>query len=234
MDTREPSGIGVGPSVVIAVFVLTILFLAGFLFVPAGRLDWAAGWLCLAAMVIGFSGVTAHVARRTPSLLRRRAKPGTGTPRWDLVLVPLFQLAFVAILVVGGLDAGRFQWTGLPAWTQAIGLALMVAATLLLGWAMGQNPHFEATVRIQRDQGHRVIDSGPYRIVRHPGYVAGIVLLFGMALALRSAWALVPALLGAIGLVVRTVLEDVFLLARLDGYRGYADRTRFRLIPGVW
>jgi protein-S-isoprenylcysteine O-methyltransferase Ste14 len=234
IDSREPSGIGVGPTAVVAIFVLAVLLLGGLLFVPAGRLDWAGGWLCLAAMVIGFSGVTAHVARRTPSLLRRRAKPGAGTPRWDLVLVPLFQLAFVAILVLGGFDAGRVRWTELPVGAQAIGLAVMVAAILLLGWAMGQNPHFEATVRIQRDQGHRVIDSGPYRIVRHPGYVAGILLLFGMALTLRSAWALVPALLGALGLVVRTSLEDKFLLAHLEGYRAYADRTRSRLIPGVW
>jgi len=229
---RRPTEIGLQTAV--GLFVLVVLLLAGAIFVPAGRLDWTAGWLCLAIMVIGFSAVTIHVARRTPSLILRRAKAGAGTPWWDLLFVGSFQLAFAAILVVGGLDAGRYRWTSLPIWLQGLGVVLFIAATALLGWAMGENPHFEATVRIQPDQQHRVIESGPYRIVRHPGYVAGVLMLPALALVIDSAWALVPALLGAIGLIARTALEDAFLIDRLDGYRTYAKRTRFRLIPGVW
>jgi protein-S-isoprenylcysteine O-methyltransferase Ste14 len=105
---------------------------------------------------------------------------------------------------------------------------------LLVAWAMGQNPHFEATVRIQTDQNHRVIESGPYRIVRHPGYVAGIVLFIGIALVLDSAWALVPAFLLAANIVVRSWAEDRFLQENLKGYREFTNRTRRRLIPGVW
>jgi len=224
----------VGPLTIAAILVLSILIFAALIFVPAGRIDWIAGWVCLGVMVIGFSAVTAHVAVRTPSLVRRRVKPGAGTPIWDLVLAPIFQLAFVAILVVGALDAGRHHWTSLPARLQGAGLIAMVASLFLLGWAMGCNPHFEATVRIQRDQGHRVIDSGPYRIVRHPGYTSAILLLFGMALVLGSAWALVPALIGVVAMIVRTSLEDRYLRERLDGYRDYCRRTRFRLIPGIW
>jgi protein-S-isoprenylcysteine O-methyltransferase Ste14 len=222
------------PIAVAAFAAVSALVFAGLIFAPAGRLDWTAGWLCLAVLVIGFSAITAHVAVRTPSLLRRRMKPGSGTPLWDLVLAPFFQLAFVAVLIAGGLDAGRDPAHSLPPWLQGIGLVLVVIAMFLLGWAMGHNPHFEATVRIQRDERHRVIDTGPYRIVRHPGYAGGIPLLFGMALALGSIWALVPSLLGAIALIVRTSLEDAFLIQRLDGYRAFARRTRFRLIPGVW
>jgi protein-S-isoprenylcysteine O-methyltransferase Ste14 len=226
--------VGVGPLAMLAIFAFGALLFAALIFAPAGRLDWPAGWWCLTVMVIGFSAITAHVARRTPSLLWRRAKPGAGTPRWDLVLVSVFQLAFVAVLVVGALDAGRDRTRALPFGLEILGLLLMAAAMLGLGWAMGQNPHFEATIRIQHDQGHRVIESGPYRIVRHPGYAAGIPLLFGIALALGSARALVPALVGAIDLVVRTALEDRFLSRHLDGYRAFAQRTRFRLVPGVW
>jgi protein-S-isoprenylcysteine O-methyltransferase Ste14 len=233
MRIEKESGLGVSAPTAVGIFLLSVVLLAGLIFGPAGRLDWTAGWLCLAAMVIGFSAVTAHVAMRTPSLIRRRVKVGAGTPLWDRILVSFFQLTFATILVVGGLDAGRYRWTSLPPWLQGVGLILMAAASLLLGWAMGCNPHFEATVRIQRDQGHRVIDSGPYRIVRHPGYVAGIALLVGMALVLGSAWALVPALLGTIAMVVRTLLEDAFLIEHLDGYRAFTARTPFRLIPGV-
>ena len=185
-------------------------------------------------MAIGFSGVTAYVAKRTPALIRRRMKVGAGTPAWDRAIVYLLQVLFVAILVVGGLDAGRYRWTTLPVWLQATGVAMMIAGMLLLGWAMGQNPHFETTVRIQTDQQHRVIETGPYRIVRHPGYVSGVLVIIGMALVLDSAWALLPALLAAADLIVRTGAEDRFLHDNLDGYRAFAKRTRYRLVPGMW
>src|SRR5262245_26018015 len=182
---------------VIAIFMFSVLLLGAMIFIPAGRLDYKPGWVCLAGMAIGFSAVTAYVAKRTPSLIRRRMKAGAGTPIWDCLLVIALQFLFVAILVVGGLDAGRYRWTSLPLWLQAAGVILMIVGMLLVGWAMGQNPHFEATVRIQADQHHRVIESGPYRIVRHPGYVAGIVLFIGTALVLSSTWALVPAIFSA-------------------------------------
>jgi len=219
---------------VIAIFSFSVLVLWALIFIPAGRLDYIPGWICLAVMVIGFSGVTAHVAKRTPSLIRRRMKAGAGTPVWDRVLVSIFQVLFVAILVVGALDAGRYRWTSLPLWLQVAGLLLMIVGMQLVAWAMGQNPHFESTVRIQADQNHRVIESGPYRIVRHPGYVGAILLLIGMPLVLNSAWALLSAILSSISLVVRTRAEDHFLQKNLKGYREFTQRTRYRLVPGVW
>jgi len=225
---------GVGVLKIVGIFTFSVLLLGALIFAPARRLDWPAGWLCLAVMVIGFSAVTAHVAKRTPSLIRRRARIGTGTPRWDLILVGILQLLFSAILVVGGLDGGRQRWSPLPLWLQAIGFVLMIAALVLIGWTMGENPHFESTVRIQSDRHHRVIATGPYRLVRHPGYAAAIVLLHGMALLLGSGWALVPALLATVGLVVRTALEDRFLKENLDGYELFTHRTQFRLVPGIW
>jgi protein-S-isoprenylcysteine O-methyltransferase Ste14 len=218
---------------VLPVFVFGVLLLAALIFVPAGRLDWTAGWVCLLTMVIGFSSVTAHVFRRTPSLIRRRARVGSGTPLWDRVLLAFVQILFMAILIIGGLDA-RFGWTSLPLWLQVVGVVLMLVGALLLGWAMGENRHFESSVRIQDDQHHRVIESGPYRVVRHPGYGAGILLMVGVAFVLGSAWAVVPAILVTVVFVVRTLKEDRFLHANLEGYRDYARRTRFRLVPGIW
>src|SRR5262245_40231677 len=107
------------------------------IFIPAGRLDYTQGWICLAVMVIGFSGITAYVTQRTPSLMRRRMKVGAGTPLWDRLVVVILQVCFAAILVVGGLDAGRYRWTSLPLWLQVAGLLLMIAGMLLVGWAMG-------------------------------------------------------------------------------------------------
>jgi protein-S-isoprenylcysteine O-methyltransferase Ste14 len=218
----------------IVFFIIGVLILGALIFIPAGRLDYLAGWLCLALMAIGFFAVTAYVAKRTPSLIRRRMKMGAGTPAWDRAIVYLLHVFFIAILVVGGLDAGRYRWTTLPLWLQAAGVLMMIGGMLLLGWAMGRNPHFETTVRIQTDQQHRVIDSGPYRTVRHPGYVAGILVIIGMALVLDSAWALLPAFLAAADLIIRTAAEDRFLHDNLDGYRAFAKRTPCRLLPGIW
>lgn len=219
---------------VAAIFIVSVLLLGAMIFVPAGRLDYVPGWICLSVMVIGFSAVSAYVAKRTPSLIQRRMKAGVGTPVWDRVFVIIVQFLFVAILVVGGLDAGRYRWTSLALSLEVTGLIFMVSGMFVLAWAMGQNPHFETTVRIQTDQNHRVIESGPYRIVRHPGYVGGIVLFVGMALVLDSAWALLPAFLSAANLVARTWAEDRFLQENLKGYREFTHRTRWRLMPGLW
>jgi protein-S-isoprenylcysteine O-methyltransferase Ste14 len=220
---------------VVAIFTVSlILFTAAAIFIPAGRVDYAQGWICLIALVVGFSSVTAYVMKRTPSLLRRRMKAGAGTPAWDLDFVILVQVLFIAILVVGALDSGRYRWRPLPPWFEGVGIILTTAGMILIAWAMGENPHFETTVRIQTDQKHRVIATGPYRIVRHPGYVAAILVFIGMALMLDSAWALVPAALATVNLVARTAVEDRFLRDKLPGYRAFTLRTRYRLAPGIW
>ena len=96
------------------------------------------------------------------------------------------------------------------------------------------NPFFEKTVRIQTDRGHRVVDTGPYAYVRHPGYVGFLGWILAAPLLLASVWAIVPALISVVGLVIRTALEDRTLRAELPGYPEYAARVRFRLIPGMW
>ena len=105
---------------------------------------------------------------------------------------------------------------------------------MLAHWAMLANPFFEKTVRIQEERGHHVATGGPYRFVRHPGYVAFILMGFALPLGVGSAWALVPAGLNAALIVARTALEDRTLRRELPGYAEYAQRTRYRLLPGVW
>jgi protein-S-isoprenylcysteine O-methyltransferase Ste14 len=104
----------------------------------------------------------------------------------------------------------------------------------LFMWAMGANAFFSEAVRIQEERGHTVVTDGPYRYVRHPGYVGAILALFATPLLLGSLWALIPAGLATIGYVVRTALEDKTLQEELDGYTEYAQQTRYRLLPGVW
>jgi protein-S-isoprenylcysteine O-methyltransferase Ste14 len=115
-----------------------------------------------------------------------------------------------------------------------VGAVLVSLGFVVSARSMAENPHFEGTVRIQHDRDHRVIATGPYAVVRHPGYLGIAVLSLGLPLVLRSSWALVVAIISVLWIVLRTWLEDRTLQAELDGYTEYARRVRSRLIPGVW
>ena len=172
---------------------------------------------------------------KNPGLLTARAQVGEGTKSWDKALLSVFGLSHFGILIVGALDASRYGWAPLPGWWMPIGAALYLASTWLLTVTMCENPHFEKTVRIQTDRGHRVIDTGPYDVVRHPGYLGTIGgFILAAPLLLGSTWAFVPALAAAGVLVIRTALEDRTLQAELPGYAEYAGRVRYRLFPGIW
>jgi protein-S-isoprenylcysteine O-methyltransferase Ste14 len=115
-----------------------------------------------------------------------------------------------------------------------VSYALIVAGFVGVTWATAVNKFFEPSVRIQTDRGHKVIDTGPYAIIRHPGYAFGFLLFLGMPLALGSMWALIPAILLCPLLVLRTIWEDRTLREELPGYAAYSQRVRYRLIPGAW
>jgi len=148
-------------------------------------------------------------------------------------VVTLFAPAMIAMYVVAVREAGDGV-SGEPAAAWLLGLPLFVSGWALIIWSMVVNPFFEKTVRIQNDHDHRVIDTGPYAYVRHPGYVGFLAWILSTPLLLGSIWSFAPALLAAAALVIRTVLEDRLLQAELAGYAAYATRVRFRLIPGVW
>jgi protein-S-isoprenylcysteine O-methyltransferase Ste14 len=143
---------------------------AALLFAPAGRLDWISGWLYLGLVTTNFAINYVYLQRNNPELIVHRMHIGKGTRSWDKVWLSLFTPVFLSIYAVAGLDAVRYGWSAMPEWLWLSGLVLFLPGAVLFGWAMGVNPFFEKTVRIQRERGHHVIDSGPYRLVRHPGY----------------------------------------------------------------
>lgn len=205
-----------------------------FLFIPAGGLDYWQGWVYL-GLSLGVLLVTAWVLRDNPQLIRERLKPGAGTKTWDKAYFALSTPLYLVMLVVAGLDVGRFGWTGpLPAWLYALGVAFFLLGQAIFLWAKRVNSFFSAVVRIQTERGQTVCTEGPYRTIRHPGYLGG--LLFGLSspLVLGSLWALVPAALAAVLLVVRTALEDRTLQAELPGYTAYTVEVKHRLVPGIW
>jgi protein-S-isoprenylcysteine O-methyltransferase Ste14 len=212
---------------------LSILVLC--LFLPAGTWAWARGWLFL-VVAVGASVVsTLYMRKVNPDVIAGRVNRHEKPRRWDLLLGLLgFLPGMLAIPIVAALDDGRYHWSHLPWWGCLVGYAVMMTGFVGVTWATSVNKFFEPSVRIQTDRGHRVIDTGPYAIIRHPGYGFGFLLFLGIPWALGSWWALIPAMLLGPLLVVRTVLEDRTLQAELPGYEEYARRVRFRLVPGVW
>ena len=157
-----------------------------------------------------------------------------GQKDWDLVLMMVFVAVFVAVIVVAvqDLDARKVDSPLGIGWL--IGLTMFGLGWVLVTWAMVANPFFEKHVRIQTDHGQHVIDRGPYAYVRHPGYVGFSAVFLATPLLLASA-ATLPPILATVGLlVIRTALEDRTLQAELPGYRKYAARVRYRLMPGLW
>lgn len=210
---------------VVGVFVL--------LFLPAGTLAWPAGWWFFAVAMAAMAVATVFVVRASPEIFETRSGFKPGTKDWDLVLVGLLAAALVAVPVVAGLDF-RWGWSAMPLPLMLLGYLPALAALAVLAWAQAENRFFELGVRIQSDRGHVVVDSGPYAHVRHPGYIATVLLGFGGALALGSWWALLPAAVLVVVLAYRTLREDETLAAELAGYAHYRRQVRYRWIPGVW
>ena len=168
-----------------------------------------------------------------PEMMAARLRFHKGTKRWDKILLCFLLPPVYAVFLVAALDR-RFHWSPVAWWVRAVGYLLFLVGLGILTWAAAVNKFFERTVRIQTDRGHHVIDTGPYALVRHPGYVGFMLFFVGSALCLGSWWALIPAGLASALLILRTRWEDETLQAELPGYKEYTARVHYKLIPGVW
>jgi protein-S-isoprenylcysteine O-methyltransferase Ste14 len=211
--------------------MVPVAIMGAVLFVSAGTLDWPMAWVILTVM----SGATALVTLLcSPDLIRERMERLAGAKDWDARLVRALNLVGLLPLLVAGLDL-RFNWTGgIPVPVQAAALCAFILGYGIFSWAMLTNPFFSLVVRIQSERDHRPVTTGPYRFVRHPGYLGFFLVVLAQPLMLGSLWALVPAGVTAALFVVRTGREDATLLTELGGYREYAQEVRYRLIPGIW
>lgn len=213
---------------------LFLLTYVAFFFWIAGRWDWPAGWAFVILLSCGYFTQWLYIFRKDRELVRRRGELGEGTKKWDKICLVFFGLLFLAIMIVGALDAGRYQWSSMPLWTWFMGAVLFILHIWIFTWAMAVNTYFEKTVRIQTEREHKVIDSGPYSVVRHPGYASNLLAIFGFPLLLGSWWTFLPAFLCATSLVIRTWLEDRTLQRELSGYNEYVNLVRCRMLPGIW
>lgn len=213
--------------------VVLLAFEGAILFLAAGRLDWVWGWAFLVTYLL-LSVVALVMVPLTEELVEERTQLKADVKRWDKILSAIMTVLFLATLVVPGLDV-RFGWSPLlPSGVQIAALALIALGYLLITWATRVNRFFARFVRIQKERGHTVVTGGPYRFVRHPGYVGTILTSLATPVALGSLWALVAGGLMALAVGIRTALEDRTLLEELPGYAEYSQRTRYRLLPGIW
>ena len=217
--------------------IITYLLVPLILFVSAGDFGWWQAWVFSLLIFAAGIGGRMWAEQRHPGLLAERAnsEKSPGVKPWDKVLAPLMAVSLsFPLVIVAGLDH-RFGWSlVLPLWLNLLGLILIGIGYAFAAWALVENRFFSGTVRIQTDRGHAVCDSGPYRIVRHPGYAGNILPLPGIVLALGSLWTLIPVAVALIIAVIRTKLEDRTLQEELPGYPDYARRVRYRLFPGIY
>lgn len=218
-------------------FAMLLLVLCAILFIAAGSVNWPMGWVYVLVSLASTALSRFLMLRRHPDLAAERAgyQGAEGVKSWDKAIMPWVAIYGPLIqVVVCGLNR-RFGWAPtVPFLWQVVGMVVLVLSSLLATWAMASNPFFAALNRIQKERGHTVVSAGPYRFVRHPGYVGGIVANAAGPLALGSVWALIPGTLTSILVVIRTALEDRTLQEELDGYREYAQRVRYKLLPGIW
>ena len=211
-------------------FLMFPLGVFGILFGSAGTLNVPFFLALMAIIMIHFIVVGFWVM--DPELRKERMRPAPGGIdrhlRW--VVMPFF----LAHWVIAGLHI-RFDWPGaVPVEVQIGGLVGVVAAMVLAGWSISVNRFFSPVIRIQEERGHHLVTTGPYQFIRHPGYLAGMGMGLCSTLALGSWWAMAPIGPVVFLMIRRAVIEDRFLQQELDGYADYAQRVRFRLVPGIW
>jgi len=217
--------------------VVVYLLIPLILLICGGDLDWWQAWIYSILILVSGVGGRIRAEQRHPGLTaeRQNIENVQKAKAWDKVLAPLMAVSVVfPMVIVAGLDH-RYNWSPeFPLWLSVIGFIMIALGYAFATWALVENRFFSGVVRIQTDRGHVVCDTGPYRYVRHPGYAGNLLPLFGIVLALGSVWTLIPAAVAIIITVIRTLLEDQTLQEELSGYRDYAQRVRYRLIPGIY
>jgi protein-S-isoprenylcysteine O-methyltransferase Ste14 len=226
-------------SLILNLLVQTIVwfgFMGAIIFVAAGTINYAGGWLYLGVMIAASVVFGADMMRVDPGLLKERLKPPVqkDQPLADkLILIPILLLMFGGMGFMAA-DAARWHWSMMPPAVQWAGCGLLLAALLFIYWIMRTNSFAAPVVKIQKDRGQAVITTGPYAIVRHPMYLGALFYMAGTSLVLGSWWGLVTVPVLALLLGIRIGVEEQTLRTGLDGYDDYAGRVRWRLVPLIW
>ena len=219
-------------------FVVRMTLFAVALMWPAGTFLWWEAWVLVVLWSLYGLVVISDLLHKDPALLAERLKliPLQKEQKgWDKALMLLFFIAGIGLYLLPGFDVMRYEWSEpLPLWSRVTAMLIHIPCFVLLWWIMRENTYLSQVVKVDKARGHKVITTGPYAVVRHPLYSVVIILLFAVPIALGSRFSLIVSLFLTLLLIVRTYFEDRTLHVELDGYREYAKRTTYRLIPGLW
>jgi len=215
----------------IARFGLLILIFFAIPFVCAGTIYWPEAWIMVLIYLGWALPVLTWMKKNNPKLLEERMDITRRTEEWDRLILIFGIICYFGFFTIPGLDF-RFGWSEMPLYLEAAGFAGMVLAFSVMFWVMRENTYLSRAVEVQ--EGQRVITTGPYKYVRHPLYAAMLVYCISVPVSMGSFYGIIPSL-GMIALMlVRTSKEDKFLHEKLPGYKEYAQKTRYKLVPGVW
>jgi len=221
----------------IIIIYLAMLFNAILFFAAAGRIDLPRAWAYIIIIALLQTVIFILMFTRFPEMAEVvNARGEMKMPKvWDKLFALFYTIITIILLpLITGLDVGRSSWSSLNIWWMVPGIIFLLFAMFFSTWALLENKFFELGVRVQKERGQKVISTGPYAIVRHPGYIAFIFLYFSFPLIVGSFYALFASLFTALLLVIRTSLEDATLQKELDGYVEYTKKTKYRLIPFIW
>ncbi|MCA2241029.1 MULTISPECIES: methyltransferase family protein [Mycobacterium] len=203
------------------------------LLLPAGTLHYWQAWVFIAVFTVATIVPTVYLSRANPAALQRRMRAGPrAEPRTaqKFIITGSF-LGLFATMVFSALDH-RFDWSSVPAWLSLLGDVLVAIGLGIAMLVIVQNSYAGATVTVEADQ--TVVSGGLYQFVRHPMYVGNVIMMIGIPLALDSYWGLLFVIPGTIVLALRIFDEEKLLIHELPGYREYAERVRYRLVPYIW
>lgn len=214
-------------------FSVSVVLLIDLFFISGARMYWQL-WAFLGIVALE-TVLFIPLMRKSKGLLKERASPGPGVKGWDvlfyLAYLPLTTLVFALSIA----DRSFFLWTAEPVLAAYIlSLTAFILSQALFGWTVSENPFFSSAVRIQKDRNQKVVSKGPYSIVRHPGYLSGILMFLSIPVLLGSWIGILPALGASVLFPPRICLEESALKAELSGYSAYCKRVRYRLVPGIW
>lgn len=213
-----------------------IVFMAALLFVSAGTIDWLGGWLFMAEMIVGSLVTVLWLRQHDPALLKERMSGPfqKGQVFWDKLFMAAMIVVWYGWLVLMAFDAKRWAISNMPLAVIILGAILIPLGFAGVLWTFRENSFAAPVIKIQDKRGHKVIDTGPYAIVRHPMYAGAFFYMLGTPLVLGS-WiglAVLPLIVGF--LIVRIFVEERTLRRGLAGYEDYMGRVRWRLVPGLW
>jgi protein-S-isoprenylcysteine O-methyltransferase Ste14 len=222
---------------VIRFFFFSTVLMVGVLFISAGRLQWWEGWAYTSMSLVVLVLSRSLILLKNPDMVRERVEAGQreNVKAWDKILLPSTAIYGPLVSwIIAGLDE-RFGLTpDLPDTIQIIALVVIFLGSMVGTWAMVVNRFFSSHVRIQTDRGHSVVNAGPYRVVRHPGYAGSILAWIAAPVFFSSYWVAIPSIVVITLTIIRSSLEDRTLQEELPGYREYTERVRYRLLPGIW